>query len=260
MGSRLISSASTIHPWPFPALDGNATPAPRPKDAVNGVAYHAPEAAPEPQPVAPETPPFDPQAAAALAEEQAAEGYAEGLRRGFAEGQEQGYAAGLAEAKAAEQRFAEQAQRLIAIIDRLGAPIAALQRPVEEAVAALALEVARGVIGSEVSRSHEYLVRLISEAVSKVPIHMGAPKILLNPTDLDMVRALAPEIGKGGAALVADEGIEAGGCIVVADGDDEPIEDRRWHARTGEGVSQVDLTLSSRWRSVIFALFEGDGD
>jgi flagellar biosynthesis/type III secretory pathway protein FliH len=116
------------------------------------------------------------------------------------------------------------------------------------------------VIGTEVSRSHAYLVRLIREAIGRVPIEMGAPKILLNPADLDLVRELAPDIDGNRAALIADETVEPGGCLVIADGDETPIVDRRWHPRAGEGMSQVDLTLASRWRSVILSLFDGEDD
>ena len=192
-------------------------------------------------------------------QEEIAKGYSEGWQRGLAEGREKGYAEGLDEGtKAAEQALASQAERLGAIIARLGAPLPALERPVEEAIAALALEVARCVIGSETSRSREYLVRLIREAVAKVPIEMGALKVVLNPVDLELVRALAPEIENDSAALVGDDAVEPGDCLVVADGQGAPIKDMRWRPRAGEGMSQVDLSLATRWRAVMLALFEGE--
>jgi flagellar assembly protein FliH len=196
---------------------------------------------------------------AEIAQEQMARGYAEGWQRGLAEGREKGYAEGTdAGTKAAEMALAVQAQRLAAIVARLDAPIPALDRPVEEAVAALAIEVARCVIGSETSRSREYLVRLIREAVAKVPIEMGILKVVLNPADLELIRALAPEIENGGASLVGDDAIEPGDCLVVADGQGGPVKDMRWRPRTGEGMSQVDLSLATRWRAVMLALFEGE--
>jgi len=225
--------------WQFPVLDGGLRPAPPPEIA----APPAPDAG----------------ALAAAAAERAAEAHAEAVERGFAEGREKGYAAGLEAAQAVEERMRDQSSRLAAILDRFDTPITVLQRPVEEAVAGLALEIARCVIGGEVSRSHAYLVRLIREAVARVPIEMGMPKVLLNPADLDLVRELAADIDSSRAALVADEGIEAGGCLVMADGDGAPpAVDRRWHPRAGEGVSQVDLTLAARWRSVILNLFDAE--
>lgn len=236
----------TIRRWQFPLLDSGARPGDPPE-------LEAPK--PPPQPPAP-----DLEALARAAAEHAAAAQAEAAERGFAEGRERGYAAGLEAVKPLEQRLLAQVERLSSILDRFDAPIAVLQRPVEEAVAALALEIARSVIGAEVSCSHAYLVRLIREAVARVPLEMGVPKILLNPTDLDLVRELAPDIESSRAALVADETVEPGGCLVVADGDDKPVVDRRWHPRAGEGMSQVDLTLASRWRRVILSLFEGEED
>jgi flagellar assembly protein FliH len=186
----------------------------------------------------------------------------EAARQGFSSGHEEGYAAGFAEgAAAAQARLAEEAGRIAAIADRLAVPIAALEQPVEEAVAALALEVARCVIGDEVKRSREFLVKLVREAIAKVPLAMGAPRVLLNPADLELVRKLAPEINEGNAALlVADETIEPGGALVVADGEERQIKDRRWNPRSTDGVSQVNLTLSSRWRAVMLTLFDGEDE
>jgi len=190
-----------------------------------------------------------------------AQARAEGLRLGIEEGREKGYAAGFAEGlEAGEASLGAAARRLAAIVLRLGGPLTALEQPVEEAVAALALEVARCVIGGEVKRSREFLVRLIREAIAKVPLEMAAPRIILNPVDLDLVRRLVPEIGRGGATLAADDSIEAGGCLVVADGEEQPLKDRRWNPRNADAVSQVNLTLASRWREVMLTLFDGEDE
>ena len=57
---------------------------------------------------------------------------------------------------------------------------------------------------------------------------------------------------------IAHASLRPGGCLVIANGDDVPIRDVRWHPRAGEGVSQVNLTLSSRWRSVMLSLFDAE--
>lgn len=239
--------------WPFPELDARPNPAMEPLSAAPDSPRHG----------ADEVEQGGGSDAAAsigeLAEEPIAKGYAEGWQRGLAEGREKGYAAGIeAATAAAEQAVATQARQLAAIVARLGAPIAALERPVEEAVAALAIEVARCVIGGETSRSREYLVRLIGEAVGKVPIEMGPVKVVVHPADLELIRALAPDIEDSGAALVGDDTIEPGDCLVVADGHAAPVKDLRWRPRTGEGMSQVDLSLAARWRNVMRLLFEGE--
>jgi flagellar assembly protein FliH len=257
MRQRLNLAGASVLPYQFPQLE--ATPTPLPTTAKpNGVGNGIPPVVSEMPPMAVEEKSDEPDASAAFAEA-STRGYADGLQRGFAEGRENGYAAGVEEgAKAEGERLAEATRRLEAIVAQLAEPIAALDRRVEEAVASLALEVARCVIGGEVSRSRDYLARLIREAIAKVPVEMGTPRVVLNPADLDLVRALAPDIEGSTASLIGDESIEPGGCLVVADGDEAPIRDRRWKPRAGEGVSQVNLTLSSRWREVMLALFEGE--
>ena len=257
MTYRVDGAGRPLHLWQFPELEVStkrvapkpvAPPSPAAADEVNdGVAEEQNSAR------------DDESQLSGLVEEQIRKGYADGWDRGLAEGREKGYAEGVAAGtEAAEAAHAAHAQRLAAIIDRLNAPLPELERTVEEAVAALALEVARCVIGSETSRSREYLVQLIREAVAKVPIEMGALRVVVNPLDLELIRALAPEIENRSVALVGDDAVEPGDCRVVADGQDAPIKDMRWRPRSAEGVSQVDLSLATRWRTVMLALFEGE--
>jgi flagellar assembly protein FliH len=187
-------------------------------------------------------------------------GHAEGFEAGRREGREQGYAEGLAEGqRAAEQHLVEELRLLDAMTRRLAEPGRALERPVEEAIVTLALEVARWVIGTEVSNSPDYIIGLIREAVAQVPIDVGTPAIVLNPIDVELVRGLAPDLEENGIPLVGDESVEPGGCLVVADGaEGAAMKDRRWHPRPHQGVCEVDLTLASRWRNAMLAMFEGE--
>jgi flagellar assembly protein FliH len=249
MSRRLDMASVALLPWQVPDLDGGKPAAHSSPPPTAAASAKPPIAAPEPRP---ET--------ASLA--RLAEGHATGLERGLAEGREKGYAAGLEQGqRVAQQRLAEQARRLDAAIKTLGQPIRALERPVEDAVVALGLEVARRVIGGEIARSRDYLVRLIREAMAKVPIDMGAPKIILHPDDEALVRAISPDIESGGVTLVGDDSIEAGGCLVVADiAGNAPLRDKRWHPRGRDGASQVDLTLAARWRSVMLTLFDSEAE
>lgn len=239
--------------WQFPELA-------RPGASAPLLGASADEMAGEPSPTAePETPACDEPSLDEIVREEMAKGYSEGWERGFADGGAKGYLEGFETAsKAAEAALMGQAQSLVAILERLSAPIPVLDAVVEEAVAGLALEVARCVIRIETSRSREYLVQLIREAIAKVPIEMGTLKLVLNPTDVEVIRRLAPEIENGSALLVSDGAIEPGDCVVVADGQAGPIKDMRWRPRAGEGMSQVDLSLATRWRAVMLALFEDE--
>jgi flagellar assembly protein FliH len=245
MSTRLNLSGASVLPFQFPPLEDTDEPGKVPATAKaesngsalsNGTGSHAEVIAAE-----------------------LAVARAEALERGFAEGHEKGFAAGHAEGVAAgEVGLVEAAERVAAIVRRLGEPLAALEQPVEEAIVALALEIARCVIGNEVKRSHEFLVRLVREAIAAIPLEMGSPRVLLNPADLELIRKLVPEAEAGHASLVADDTVEPGGCLVIADGESRGNKDRRWNPRASEGVSQVNLTLSSRWRAVMLTLFDGE--
>jgi flagellar assembly protein FliH len=249
VSTRLNLNGATVLPFQFPALNGRDAP----EEAL------LPPATENPVDTAIDAAIAEAEERAARIDAEIAAARDEGLRRGVEEGRQQGYAAGYIEGvRAGEARMTEALKQMAAIIGKLGMPIAVFEQPVEEAVAALALEVARCVIGDEVKRSHGFLVRLVREAIAKVPLDMGAPRVLLNPSDLDLVRKYAPDIEAGNAVLVADDTVEAGGALVVADGADRQIKDRRWSPRTADGVSQVDLTLSSRWRQVMLGLFDGE--
>ncbi|MBV8588978.1 MAG: hypothetical protein JO212_02765 [Acetobacteraceae bacterium] len=251
MSHPAASASSPLLRWQIPELDHAAEPVTTPLTSADGIESDVCPADEQNSAGLDETP------ISSSVSPQIEKGYDEGWQRGFAEGKKRGYADGMdAGTKAAEATLAEQAQRLAAILAQLEAPIAELERPVEEAVAALALEVARCVIGNETSRSREYLVRLIREAVAKVPIEMGSLKVILNSADLGVIRALAPEIENGNASLVADDATAPGDCLVVTDSQGAPIKDMRWRPRSGEGMSQVDLSLAARWRAVMLALFE----
>lgn len=252
-------TATTALLWPMPELDDR----PRQPMPMDGPPQPADGEAAAPPPA---TDRYGP-SPAELVEQQLAEGYAAGWERGFAEGRdsglehgrERGYAEGFATgAEAARGELAAEADRLRSIVGRLGAPIPALDAIVEDAVAALALEVARCVIGRETTTSRDYLMPLIRDAIAKIPIEMGAPKLVLNPADLETIRKNASDIVRDGGVLVADDTVEPGDCRVVCDGERAPIKDRRWRPRPAAAMAQADLSLAARWRAAIFAMFEGE--
>lgn len=192
----------------------------------------------------------------ALRAEKAAEGHAAGLARGIEEGRVQGRSEGYdAGRRAAEADAAATVARIAKVFDGLGGEITKLDDAVEDAVVTLAIEIARRVIGAEVTRNREALAGLIRQVLAEIPIDTGVPRILLHPDDLAALRTHLPDIGNGKVELVADETIEAGGCRVLADGVDHATRpDRRWIERSN--LFEGDLTLAARWRAAMLALFD----
>lgn len=264
MRRRLNSTQMIAVPWEIPDIATTAQKAPHP-------GFHELELGQIPQPEpAPTEATRKPDSAAAnqiqempQAEQpdpRTSDAYVQAFEVGLKEGREHGYADGFAAGRqVADSQFADQLRRLGMIVQQLGEPLRSLERPVEEAVIALALELARCVVGGEIKRSREHLVRLIREAVMKIPIDVGTPTIVLNPADIELIRRLAPDLETNGVALVTDDAMEPGGCRVYADdANNIAAKDRRWHPGALQGLCEVDLTLASRWRDAMLAMFEGE--
>ncbi|MGH6969037.1 MAG: FliH/SctL family protein [Stellaceae bacterium] len=250
---RLKIRDARVARWHAPSLDPREADAARPPGKPAAPELRPPAAAPAP------TAEESAAAAAALEAlrtEKAAAGHAEGLARGLEEGRAQGRGEGHAAGqRVAEAEAAAAAARFAKAFDALGGQIKALDDAVEDAVVALALELARRVVGAEVARSREALAGLIRQVLKEVPIDTGTPRVLLHPDDLTALRTHLPDIGSGKVELVADETIEAGGCRVLADGIDNAMRpDRRWIERSN--LFEGDLTLAARWRAAMLALFD----
>lgn len=258
MITRLKSQNARVARWHTPSLSPDEADAPR---------RARKPAASAPRPPVPETaaPNADEVAAAAAAAaaalealraENAAAGYAEGLARGLEEGRAQGHGAGLdAGRRAAEAEGAASVARIAKILSALGGEIGVLDDAVEDAVVALALELARCIVGAEVTRNRGALAGLVRQVLAEIPIDTGTPRILLHPDDLAALRTHMPDLGSGKVDLVADDSLEAGGCRVLADGIDNATRpDRRWIERST--LFEGDLTLAARWRAAMLALFD----
>ncbi|MDE1903217.1 MAG: hypothetical protein KGI46_05125 [Alphaproteobacteria bacterium] len=255
MMTRLKSPNARVARWHAPSLSPDEAGAHRPSGQPS-----TPE--PPPPAVEPAAPQVDEtaiKAAAALEAlraEQAAAGYAEGLARGLEEGRAQGHSEGLDTGRrAAEVEAAAAAGRVAKVLAALGGEISVLDDAVEDAVVALALELARRIVGVEVTRNRAALGGLIQQVLGEIPIDTGTPRILLHPDDLAALRTQVPDLGSGKVELVADDSMEAGGCRVLADGIDNATRpDRRWIERSM--LFEGDLTLAARWRAAMLALFD----
>ncbi|HEX4113003.1 MAG TPA: FliH/SctL family protein [Stellaceae bacterium] len=261
MSRRLNLTEAVVVPWPIPDIDAVAPQAEAAAFLQVKPGPTAPVEAPAPTVArSPALASGDGIIPAEIVDATAAAVLAEERERALQESRKQGHAEGfMAGQRAAERQFADQLQRFDAVIGRLGEPMRSLERPVEEAVIALALEAARWVIGNEITMSRDHLIRLVRDAVAKVPIDVGTPSIVLNPADAELIRSLAPDFETNGIALEIDDTIEPGGCLVVANGaEGVTVKDRRWHPRARQALCEVDLTLASRWRNAMFVMFEGE--
>lgn len=180
-----------------------------------------------------------------------AQGHAEGQREGWVEGHAAGLQAGRAQAQ-------EELASLRALLKRLAAPVNQLDSDLEAAVVALALEIARQVVASELHTHPEALLELLHRALSAFPARAGVPWVRLNPEDVKLLQELSPELEAGGVSLIADESLQRGDLMLATGSDAQrATPDRRWRPRSGHDTqSELDWRIEERWRQVMARLFE----
>jgi flagellar assembly protein FliH len=143
--------------------------------------------------------------------------------------QEQGYRAGYAEGT---EKAHQEAAMLAALIRQMDSALTDLDQRVAEELLALALEVARRVIGQSLAVRPEAILDAVRDALAELPHQHAA--IHLHPDDALLVRThMGEQLAHGGHRILEDGQVTRGGCLI--DG----------------GGSQVDATLPTRWRRVL---------
>jgi flagellar assembly protein FliH len=147
---------------------------------------------------------------------------------------EEGYRAGL------ELGRQEAAAELAALREMLNG-LDQIARSAEASLAAdvldLALVVARQLVRHEVSADRTLVLNVIREAIAGLPTVRSPARIQLNPADLQVVSPLlSAELESEVWRFVADPALESGAC------------------RIETPASSLDLTLASRWQSVLRVL------
>lgn len=156
------------------------------------------------------------------------EGYQAGLQAGQQSGLQAGYAEGRAQALAEAERIGNLAARLEEALSGLDAGVA-------DELLALALEIARQVVRSELVAQPESLLNVVREALAQLPHQHAA--IYLNPEDASLVRSyLGDQLSHAGHRIHEDPKLARGDCVIEA------------------GGSQIDASAATRWRRVIEGL------
>ncbi|MBG6070489.1 MULTISPECIES: flagellar assembly protein FliH [unclassified Polaromonas] len=201
------------------------------QDMQSGAAQAAPE--PELQPLEPALL-IDEAELARLRLEAQKTGEAEGHKQGYARGLAEGHAAGLAAGLAATQA---QAGQLQALTLALPAALRLAESSVADDLLALALDVARQVLGQALTAEPQAILAVVHELLQAEPALSGAPQLLLHPDDAALVKELlADDLNAAGWRLRADAQITRGGCRVTA------------------SSGERDATVQARWERVAAAL------
>ena len=146
----------------------------------------------------------------------------------------QGYAEGHALAAA-------EAARLQGIAAALQEAVAHLERDFADEIMALAIELARHVVRTEIASSSAPLLAAVREVLAAAPEALGARELCLHPDDVDLVRReLGDEEHLGAWRITADASVGRGGCRLTSKSRD------------------IDATLTTRWQRALQRLGRDD--
>lgn len=161
-------------------------------------------------------------------------GEAEGHRQGYALGSAQGHAEGHAAAMA---DVLAQAGHLRALTLALPAALRAAEHEVADDLLALALDIARQVLGQALTADPQCILNVVRELMQAEPVLTGAPQLVLHPDDATLVKEhLSDDLTAAGWRIRTDADTQRGGCRVTA------------------GSGERDATLEARWNRVTATL------
>lgn len=166
-------------------------------------------------------------------------GETEGRRQGYAQGQAEGHAAAMAAVH-------EQAEHLRALTLTLPAALRSAEREVADDLLALALDIARQVLGQALTADPQIILALVRELLQVEPVLTGAPQLVLHPDDAALVKEhLADDLQAAGWRVRADASNKRGGCRVMAtSGERDATLEARWERVTATLARNAPSTAS----------------
>ncbi len=245
--SRIISgdNLTAYQRWELPNVDPppELEPPPAASSAQTDESFHKSSRAPKSTTTPPTLDEIE-----AIQREAQEEGFAAGYQEGRREGRDQGYKKGQTEghAEGYQRGFAEgltagrdetllRIQKLDQILTALGAPLATLDKAVEEELATLAIDIARQLVRRELRTSPGEIVAVVREAVGLLPVASTGVQVRLHPEDARLIRevlSLGPE-DQPVWQIIEDQALSRGGCVVNSE------------------LSRIDATVEKRLGAVI---------
>lgn len=163
---------------------------------------------------------------------------AEQVERIHLQSREEGHAAGYQEGCA---QAAQEVKRLQALLAALEPALRKLDQTVADDLLALALDIARQMLGQALKVHPELVLPVIQEAIRCLPQFNQTLHLVVHPQDALLVRANYTEPPTpAGWVIIDDARIERGGC------------------RVETPSSEVDATTQTRWRRVLAMLGSKD--
>ncbi|UDF33372.1 UNVERIFIED_ORG: hypothetical protein LHJ69_12120 [Shinella sp. XGS7] len=212
-----------------------------PREELSGFSAWTPgalEGAPEARrpPVYAPAPPAPPPAAAPAPEPEPQ--LDELLHSARQAGYQDGYRDGMAALDAFKKSFAQQMSAQIGqLVQSFDAEFREMEEQMAQALAAMATELARQVVRSELSQRPELIAHVAHDAVEALQLSARHVRVRVNPEDLPLVLEGAGEEMKAREAqIIPDAEVARGGCKVDSD------------------IGSVDATLPARWLQISAAM------
>lgn len=209
-----------------------------PREELDGFSAWQPGAIGAAEPPAPAPPP-DPAAEA----RRAAERLREQVHAARQAGYQEGYRDGLAALEGFKQHYAAQVTgQVAAIATSYGARLDELEKHLAERITGVVLELARQAVRTELALQPRHIVAVAAEALGVLLMSARHVTLRLHPDDQALVaEGCAEALAARHARLVADSGIERGGCVVESD------------------IGVVDAQVTSRWLRAAQSLGDDGG-
>lgn len=153
-------------------------------------------------------------------------------------GYQDGYRDGLVALDSFKQSFAMQmTAQLAPLVQAFQTQLDALEQQMAQAVAQAAVLLARRIVRAEIEAHPEQVAEAATQAINAVLQSARQIRVLVHPEDHALVAAGAAEaLQSRGARLLAQPGIQRGGCLVESD------------------LGQIDARIESRWRQAAAVL------
>lgn len=148
----------------------------------------------------------------------------------YARKREEGYAAGMQQAQA-------DARQINAVLQNLQSALNQIDEQVAQSLLDLSLEVARQMVRETLLIKPEIVLKIVSEAIGKLPHFNQTPHLILHPDDADLVRSqMGEQLSHANWKIFSDPQVQRGGC------------------RVETAHSNVDATNEARWQQIVAAI------
>jgi flagellar assembly protein FliH len=162
-------------------------------------------------------------------------GYAEGAQRARDEEQK----AREEEQKAREEKHValDEVQRLSGIIEAMDKALQQVDELVAQNLLDLSMEMAKQMLQQALKVKPELILSVVNEAIGQLPHFSQHARLILHPSDAELVRnKMGEQLDHTGWKIFEDAQLEPGGC------------------RVETAHSQVDASLSTRWKRVVSSI------